>query len=108
MRKITKEAVNHFLNNKPYKKANTEVLVHDYATDGTITQLFLHGNIIAQLSDAGLTIRDGGWQSNTTKERLNGLPGVSICQKKGKWYLNGNEWNGEWIEIKQPLNEKAN
>jgi hypothetical protein len=28
------------------------------------------------------------------------LPGVNINQSKCKWYLNGNEWNGEWIKIK--------
>ena len=40
-----------------------------------------------------------GWSSNTTKERLNGLTGVNIWQKDFVWYLNGEEWNGEWIRI---------
>lgn len=36
-----------------------------------------------------------GWATPPTKERLNALDGVSIQQKKGKWYLNGVEWSGE-------------
>ena len=47
----------------------------------------------------GLWINDGGWQSNTTKERLNGLPNVSIHQKDFQWYLNGEAWDGEWVYI---------
>lgn len=40
-----------------------------------------------------------GYATVTTKERLNALEGVGIQQKKGKWYLNGVEWNGEWIKV---------
>ena len=46
-----------------------------------------------------LSISNAGWQSNTTKERLNGLPNVGIYQKNWQWYLNGNEWNGEWTRV---------
>lgn len=34
-----------------------------------------------------------------TKERLNGLEGVNICQKDWQWYLNGKERNGELTDI---------
>ena len=33
--------------------------------------VFLHGNKIAEIGDDSLTLFDGGWQSNTTKSRLN-------------------------------------
>jgi len=37
----------------------------------------------------------------TTRERLNGLPGVLVGQKGGKHYLNGKEISPrEWYEIK--------
>lgn len=49
--------------------------------------------------DNSLVITNAGWKSNTTKERLNGLPNVSIQQKKGEWFLNGTAWNGEWIKV---------
>ena len=44
-------------------------------------------------------IQNCGWFTNTTKERLNALPNVSIQQKKGVWYLNGEKWNGQIKEI---------
>lgn len=46
-----------------------------------------------------MKITNAGWRSNTTKERLNGLPNVKINQSKGDSYLNGKEWNGEWVQI---------
>ena len=69
--------------------------------------MFLHGNCIATRAHFGAELKDNqfmisaaGWKTNTTKERLNGLPGVSIRQKKGEWYLNGKLWDGNWIIIK--------
>ena len=47
-----------------------------------------------------LQITTAGWNTVTTRERLNGLPNVSVIQRKGKLYLNGKEWDGEWIEVK--------
>lgn len=99
MRKITTQAINAFMMAKPFKMANTEVVINENSSGGTITQLFLHDNLIAESSDTGLKITNAGWQSNTTKERLNAIPGVCISQKKGKWYLNGVYWNGEWTTI---------
>lgn len=96
MRKITKLAVAAFLSNQPFCMGNTQVIGED-----NCTKLTLHGNTIATLDRKGqLTITNAGWQSNATKERLNGLPNVAIQQIKGKWYLNGNEWNGQPIKIK--------
>jgi hypothetical protein len=99
MRKITKEMSAAFLSGSPFKKSNTKIMVNNFANCGTLTQIFLHGNLIAEHSDEGLKITNAGWFSNTTKERLNGLPGVSIFQKRGKWFLNGFEWRGEWVKI---------
>ena len=57
-------------------------------------EVFLHGNHIASLDTAThkLTIKDGGWQSVTTKSRLNALldefaPSMGIFQKDWVWYL---------------------
>lgn len=61
--------------------------------------LFLHGNRIAYYENGNLYITNCGWFSNTTKERLNALPNVSINQNKGVWYLNGEVWNGEPVKI---------
>ena len=90
MRKITQQAVNAFYARRDFKSSNTTVTVHS----GT-TILYLHSNPIAWLGDDDLlTISSAGWRTATTKERLNGLRGVSIYQKAGVWFLNGEEWDG--------------
>lgn len=94
-RKITQHSVDAFLSDNPMKEANTRVDVENFES-----LLYLHGNLIAKKDMSGnIEISNAGWFSNTKKERLNGIPGVSISQAKGVWYLNGSEWNGEWIKI---------
>jgi hypothetical protein len=62
--------------------------------------MYLHGNLIAKYNDMGrLEISNCGWFSPTTKERLNGLKGVSIEQKDFQWFLNGKLWDGSMIEV---------
>tara|TARA_B110000971_G_scaffold52714_1_gene53546 strand:- start:18689 stop:18985 length:297 start_codon:yes stop_codon:yes gene_type:complete len=97
MRNITIESINAFLSAKKFKKSNMQVEVLP-----NVTVLKYQGNEIAyRYNDPKktLSITNCGWFSNTTKERLNGLPNVSIQQKKFIWYLNGNEWNGNLINI---------
>ena len=97
MRKITKESIDAFLSAKKFRKSNMDVEVLP-----NVTVLKYQGNSIAyRYNDPKktLSITNCGWFSNTTKERLNGLPNVSIIQKNFIWYLNGKEWNGELTDI---------
>lgn len=98
-RKITTEAINAFLAGNKFNKDNTRVSV-----DGSMSDLFLHDNkiaTVAKLSTGGVEIwvTNAGWFTTTTKERLNGIPGVRVNQSKGVWYLNGEEWDGGWKKI---------
>ena len=94
-RKITQESVSAFLAGRKFNKGNMSV-----ETDLGYTKLKLHGNTIATIDALGvLSVSNAGWASNTTKERLNGLPGVHIKQKNWSWYLNGQEWDGRWKRI---------
>lgn len=86
MHKITEQITAAFLECKTLTIGNSR-------TDGN--SLYLHGNRIAQHDGDSIIITNAGWFSNTTKDRLNGLPGVSIYQKKGDWYLNGEIWDGK-------------
>ena len=95
MRKITREAYEAFISKEPFAKSNTAVHV---AEDGDVA-LFLHGNIIAKQVGGTLSITSAGYPTNTTKERLNAFPGVSIHQKKGVWFLNDIFWDGSWTEV---------
>ena len=83
------KAMRHFL---PFSSGNTTVVQNDRDMD-----VFLHGNHIATLDKAtmDLFIFDGGWQSVTTKSRLNALldefgGGDRVIQKDFVWYLVSN------------------
>lgn len=95
MRKITDQVVEAFMWNGHFRRGKT-VVGRDLENQ---TCMYLHRNKIAKQVDGGFEICDGGWQSNTTKERLNGLPNVSIVQKNYKWFLNGIAWDGKWVFI---------
>lgn len=94
-RKITIEAIYAFIEGRKFSSWNTRVGVYP-----DCTTLYLHDNEISILNkDNSIEISNSGWFTTTTKERLNGIPWVRIVQKKWVWYLNGNEWNGDWITI---------
>jgi hypothetical protein len=94
MKNISFDASQAFNANKNFKNTNT--VVSNVLNE---TNLYLFGNNIAGKDKTGFYIDSCGWFTNTTKERLNALIGVSIQQKKGIWYLNGNVWNGQKIYI---------
>jgi len=95
MRKITADAIRAFRNNQPFKRDNTQVMIGENARI-----LCLHGSVIAEMDSHGdLWINDAGWQTITTKERLNGFPTVNIHQKDFRWFLNGVEWDGSKIKV---------
>ena len=84
-----------------FRKDNTEV-VNNRAT----TDVYLHGNLIACLTKENIFICDGGWESNTTKSRLNALlngftDGMGVYQEDWTWYLTGPDgavaWEGSHV-----------
>jgi len=105
------------MNESNFKRGNTEVKVSyidnnidsnaPYEPITVITDLLLHGNIIATATkkfnngkyETTITITSAGWKTVTTKERLNGLNGVNIVQRNFEWFLNGEKWNGGEIRI---------
>ena len=83
------KAMRHFL---PFSSGNTTVVQNDRDME-----VFLHGNHIATLCKISMDLRlfDGGWQSVTTKSRLNALldefgGGDRVIQKDFAWYLVSN------------------
>ena len=83
------KAMRHFL---PFSSGNTTVVQHRNEME-----VFLHGNHIATLCKISMDLRlfDGGWQSVTTKSRLNALldefgGGDRVIQKDFAWYLVSN------------------
>jgi hypothetical protein len=87
-RKIEKAMNKAIADGKDWKKDNTEVYTHL-----SVAYVLLYGNKIAEVGDGWIRLFDGGWQTATTKGRLNaileenGLAGESVFQKAGKWFF---------------------
>tara|TARA_R100001163_G_C5029422_1_gene170058 strand:+ start:126 stop:419 length:294 start_codon:yes stop_codon:yes gene_type:complete len=94
MRQITEEAIECFDNRESFKKDNTEVIV-----SGQVIELRLFGNMIARKTGEKVEVTTAGWDTVTTRERLNGLRGVDVHRSRGTLFLNGSEWDGELVEV---------
>ena len=88
MRKIETQMCKAIQSNLDWKSGNTQVI-----TIEGVSFVYLHGNQIATIDEDSMTIFDGGWQSTTTKSRLNALcnyfciDGECVYQKNFKWYV---------------------
>ena len=90
MRKIESQMCAAIHNSIDWKSGNTEVTIDKETNTSSV---YLHGNLIATVTDNDMTIYDGGYQSNTTKSRLNALcdyfcvTGEGVFQKDFLWYV---------------------
>jgi hypothetical protein len=90
MRKIEREMNAAICDSRDWKSGNTEV-TFDSATNES--KVFLHGNHIATIGDDFVQIFDGGWQSATTKSRINAIcsdhciQGEGVFQKNFNWFV---------------------
>ena len=88
MRKIERQMCDAIKENRNWKSGNTEVC---YSDDYGTSRVYLHDNLIAIVSDTDVEVFDGGWQSVTTKSRLNAIctefciDGEGIFQKDFVW-----------------------
>ena len=91
MRKIESLMNDAVSNDANWQSANTCVT---YCAEDDTSTVYLHGNKIATIGDTWMQLWDGGYQSNTTKSRLNallsafGMDGEYIFQKDFKWFIN--------------------
>ena len=72
MRQIERQMNEAILNGKDFFKSNTSVENYITETGAREAVVKLHGNHIATVGDT-LQISDAGWQTVTTKSRLNAL-----------------------------------
>ena len=99
MRKIEIEMNAAIQNNIDWQKDNTSV---HFDPETGVSIVRLHGSKIAEVTDNDMTIFDGGYQSKTTKSRLNALI-TEFCnavtdgvfQKNYQWFVRDNN------EVKQ-------
>ena len=95
MRKLETQMNNAIKSKKNWAGSNTSVITEDDGgTIGAESHVYLHGNHIATYTHKikELQLFDGGWQSNTTKSRLNALcaefaMGFGVFQKNWQWFI---------------------
>lgn len=98
MRVIEKQMISAISNCKSWKCANTEVVTEQ---DG-ISVVYLHGHRIAEIGDDFITLHDAGYQTATTKSRLNAIlsahgAGERIYQRDFVWYISTAEGEKEFV-----------
>lgn len=109
MRKVEAQAIQAIrqLANRPefkgrlFKAGNTEVC-QEHSGDERSIQVKLHGHVIATFYPHldGFKLDDCGWQTVTTKSRLNAIlgafnPGAGrIHAERFEWKFNGDDWTG--------------
>ena len=99
MRKIETQMNTAIRSRKDWQSGNTRVEI----TEDNKAFVYLHGNKIAVVDEENVQLFDGGWQSNTTKSRLNAIieefliPYQGVFQKNWNWFVNVN------IDHKDPI-----
>ena len=97
MRKVEQQMNEAILYRKDFFKGNTSVENYITETGAREAVVKLHGNHIATVGDT-LQISDAGWQTVTTKSRLNALcnefaEGCYVFQKNFDWFLGDADGN---------------
>ena len=87
MRVIEQQMNQAITQERDWKKDNTSVI----NIEG-VSFVYLYNNLIAMIGDTWLELFDGGYQSNTTKSRLNAIlqthgNGEYVYQKNFNWFV---------------------
>lgn len=104
MRKIESELLKAFRLGREFKSGNTTLENTDH---GQVIRL--HRNKIAQLDGSTLYLTSAGWETATTKSRLNAIlsclvPGARIYQEDFEWYLEINNHVERFQDVEgQPI-----
>ena len=100
MRKIETQMCSAVHNSENWSNANTSVSFNE---EDNVSVVRLHGNKIATVGDDYVEIFDGGYQSKTTKSRLNAIINEfcepttdGVFQKNCTWYVKDNNVTKEF------------
>ena len=95
MRLIEEQMCSAVINRNDWRKDNTEVI---YSPSRDVSCVYLHKNLIATIDNNSVEVYDGGWQTVTTKSRLNAIINTlcdgynqGIFQKKFEWFIMDND-----------------
>ena len=102
MRKIETQMNRAVVNKNDWSNSNTKV---DYNSNTNCSTVVLHRTAIAVYdhNTQALKLNTGGWQTVTTKSRLNAIlqgliAGASVFQRDFMWYLNYNNVTHHFID----------
>jgi len=90
MRKIEAQMNAAIAQGRDWQSGNTSVHFND---EEQVAIVRLYGSKIAEIGEGFITLFDGGFQSNTTKSRLNailsenGIPGERVFAKAFDWFV---------------------
>ena len=94
MRKIEQQMNRAIVNKNDWSNSNTQV---NYNSNTDCSAVYLHGNQIATVdhNTNAVKLSSCGWQSVTTKSRLNAIlqeviTGASVFKRNWNWFLNYN------------------
>ena len=101
MRKIETQMNTAITSKKNWSNANTSVHFNE---EESLSVVRLHGNKIAEIHDDFVRIFDGGYQSNTTKSRLNAIidefcNGMTdgVHQRNFAWFIRDNNVTHDFV-----------
>ena len=102
MRKIETQMNRAIINKNDWSNSNTVV---EYNSNTDCSTVYLHNNRIATVdhNTNALKLSSCGWQSVTTKSRLNAIlqgliAGASVYQKQFNWFLNYNNQTVDFFD----------
>ena len=102
MRKIEQQMNRAIVNKNDWSNSNTVV---EYNSNTDCSTVYLHNNRIATVdhNTNALKLSSCGWQSVTTKSRLNAIlqgliAGASVYQKQFNWFLNYNNQTVDFFD----------
>ena len=89
MRKIAQDAARAFCSNRKFSRDNTQVRTSTAIGGKSMTELILHGNVIARRRNGQLFVTLAGWPTPTTKSRLNAI--LLECDRKAQFFQQNHE-----------------
>ena len=96
MRKIEQQMNTAIANSINWQSGNTSVHFNE---EENLSVVRLHGNKIAEIGESFIRLFDGGFQSVTTKSRLNailaehGEDGDCVFQKNFNWFVSKSSYH---------------
>ena len=88
MARIIEQKMNKAISEESNFRLDNTIVI----TEDSISKVLLYGNKIAEIGDNFIQLFDGGWQTKTTKGRLNSIlsehgNGDYIFQKNKEWFV---------------------